>query len=337
MLKKNILSILILVSGLSSYSQVCQVGALFVTGSGCGCLSGCNLTSIGGPNCSPSVSGNCSGGYLPMSTTITVPAGCGVTIVAEMKTRSGCSASGADGNSTSKDRLRIRNTAGPTPAWKIGGSNSSLSDNMTIVGPATVVIEGAANRKDEIISYSIAYSSGACTCSQILPITLLNFSGEQIDDNNNVLRWSTSSEINNDYFTLERSPDANHFEEITTIAGAGNSNTILHYNHIDYISNKNNTNYYRLKQTDYDGNFTYSNTIVLSNNFSDNIYYDNILKQLKIGDLKNKTINIYNLQGQNIKTINTSNKSILLNLAKGMYLVSIQSGNQMLSKKIIVQ
>lgn len=63
----------------------CPSGSIGVTGSGCGCLSGCNLSSFDGPNCSPSVGGNCDSGYTPMSLEIVVPDGCTYTVDAQME------------------------------------------------------------------------------------------------------------------------------------------------------------------------------------------------------------------------------------------------------------
>lgn len=94
-----------------------------------------------------------------------------------------------------------------------------------------------------------------------LPIQLLGFYGERknkiID-----LFWNTESEINNDYFTLERSADGLNFNSIGTVDGAGNSTTTIHYTYTDYHP-LNNLNYYRLKQTDFDGAFSYSSRIAV--------------------------------------------------------------------------
>ncbi|MGB0888633.1 MAG: T9SS type A sorting domain-containing protein, partial [Vicingaceae bacterium] len=64
------------------------------------------------------------------------------------------------------------------------------------------------------------------------------------------------TEINNDYFTIEKSEDAVNYEFVEEIVGAGNSNTFKEYNYIDdsYTSG---VIYYRLKQTDFDGEFVY--------------------------------------------------------------------------------
>jgi len=95
-----------------------------------------------------------------------------------------------------------------------------------------------------------------------LPIMLELFKAAY--KNGNVeLNWITASETNNAYFTICRSTDAIHFEDIVTIAGGGNSNQRLFYSFTD----KNalcGISYYRLKQTDYDGCFEYSEIIAVN-------------------------------------------------------------------------
>lgn len=92
--------------------------------------------------------------------------------------------------------------------------------------------------------------------AQPLPIELLYFHARP--DNNEVrLEWSTASETDNDFFTLERGLDGLEFQAIGTVNGAGNSNSQLDYTHFDERPFSG-ISYYRLKQTDYDGTFTYS-------------------------------------------------------------------------------
>jgi hypothetical protein len=71
------------------------------------------------------------------------------------------------------------------------------------------------------------------------------------------LNWETSSELNNDYFTIERSDDAKNWTEVEVIQGHGNSTTsniyaVFDNTHFDGVV------YYRLKQTDFDGGYKYS-------------------------------------------------------------------------------
>lgn len=92
--------------------------------------------------------------------------------------------------------------------------------------------------------------SGLCT-EDPLPIQLASF---KLKTNSNTIRiyWSTASEENNDYFTIQRSPDGINYDDITTVSGAGNSTVALEYEFIDR-SPIYGSSYYRLKQTDFDG------------------------------------------------------------------------------------
>ncbi|MCB9361411.1 MAG: T9SS type A sorting domain-containing protein [Flavobacteriales bacterium] len=98
--------------------------------------------------------------------------------------------------------------------------------------------------------------SACLAASLVLPITLTQFN-VTCKDGQPFLSWNTSSEINNDYFTIERSNDAINFIEVDKIVGAGNSNVSVDYNWQDDGSLMG-INYYRLKQTDFDGKYSYS-------------------------------------------------------------------------------
>ena len=96
-----------------------------------------------------------------------------------------------------------------------------------------------------------------------LPIELLDFSATLKSDQVE-LNWSTASELNNDFFTIERTHDLEKFEEVITVKGQGTGNSKSNYTSIDDspLSGK---SYYRLKQTDFDGKFTYSELIKIEN------------------------------------------------------------------------
>lgn len=102
-------------------------------------------------------------------------------------------------------------------------------------------------------SYSLAWtlSNGASfDCGIVLPVELLNFKAD-CHDNGTRIKWETASEMNNHYFTLERSLNGLNFETIAITEGAGTTNEIRKYTYNDtrFAS----TVYYRLTQTDYDG------------------------------------------------------------------------------------
>jgi hypothetical protein len=100
---------------------------------------------------------------------------------------------------------------------------------------------------------------GTCIATPA-PIELISFKGKK-NGEENTLEWITATETNNDYFTLERSSDAIHFENITFVEGAGNSNSLLSYYYTDPFIKKDQVYYYRLKQTDFDHQFSYSEII----------------------------------------------------------------------------
>jgi len=106
-----------------------------------------------------------------------------------------------------------------------------------------------------------AVDLGPYETSSVLPVELLSFTA-RFQQEHVQLNWATASETNNDFFTIERSKDGRTFEAIEEINGAGFSDVTIGYNTVD----KNpfaGLNYYRLKQTDFDGTFTYSEVQVV--------------------------------------------------------------------------
>lgn len=164
----------------------------------------------------------------------------------------------------------------------------------------------------------------------ILPIELLSFD-TKVQNSLVYLNWQTASEINNDFFTIERSNDGYSWENVITIDGAGNSSTILSYSAVDY-NPYSEISYYRLKQTDFDGQFSYSqiksvNIDTIQNSIIE-IYPNPADNQITItgneSDLKQ--VKIYNILGQDLTGLTKfsySNKQKLVidlsNLNSGIY------------------
>jgi len=99
-----------------------------------------------------------------------------------------------------------------------------------------------------------------------LPVNIISFLGRNSNGTENILEWQTASETNNNYFSIERSFYGKIFSSIGQVEGAGNSNQSLSYQFQDNLSLTTSnqqpaTIYYRLKQVDFDGQYTYSNTI----------------------------------------------------------------------------
>lgn len=92
-----------------------------------------------------------------------------------------------------------------------------------------------------------------------LPVELVSFDAQN-EGPAVRLTWTTATEQNNDFFTLERSSDGLYFEPFATVNGAGNSSFTIDYNHLDEDP-LSGLSYYRLKQTDFDGKFSYSDIV----------------------------------------------------------------------------
>ncbi len=123
------------------------------------------------------------------------------------------------------------------PGTAVGNPSGSITTNSAVT---------------DFSPFALATTSN----SNPLPIELVNFkakaNGKQVD-----LEWQTASEINNEFFTIERSIDGLNFEIVTIIEGAGNSTALLDYKSVD-ANPYTGTSFYRLKQTDFDGAFEYS-------------------------------------------------------------------------------
>jgi hypothetical protein len=101
---------------------------------------------------------------------------------------------------------------------------------------------------------SYDFSSGRFTLGSLskpLPVELVDFH-LTCNGTSYSIDWSTASEVNNYYFTLERSVDGVSYQTVTLVNGAGNSNQMLNY-HVEDLFSSDDAVYYRLTQTDYDG------------------------------------------------------------------------------------
>lgn len=95
----------------------------------------------------------------------------------------------------------------------------------------------------------------------ILPIELVDFRGSR-NGSSILLEWITATEINNDFMAIERSADGRIFSEIGSIRGAGTTTEAQHYRFTDRRPLAG-TNYYRLRQVDFDGTAHYHRIIAI--------------------------------------------------------------------------
>lgn len=187
----------------------------------------------------------------------------------------------------------------------------------------------------------IAYNA---TSFDILPIELGNF--DVIKTNKEVeIYWSSHSELNNDYYTVERSSDAITWESIAKIFSKGeygNSNNLLTYEHVDTNPLKGH-NYYRLKQTDFDGTESFSSIKNVHIEYEEkaiNIYPNPTTGILAVEGLEEELfISISTIHGQVMWQEHNFTHSInISNLPSAMYIISIsdKKGNTY-TKQLIKQ
>jgi hypothetical protein len=137
-----------------------------------------------------------------------------------------------------------------------------------------------------------------------LPIKLLSFTATK-DGNKNLLQWTTTQEINSNYFSVERSNDGISFTTLGIVNAKGNSVARTAYSFTDNKPN-NGTNYYRLRMVNKDGTYTYSEIRTINDaiNFSANIYPNPVQSSLTLnfnfssGETMNTQIEIINNEGR---------------------------------------
>lgn len=173
-----------------------------------------------------------------------------------------------------------------------------------------------------------------------LPIVLTSFNAEE-EGGNVVIDWVVHSQVNNDYYTIEKSNNCFDWVEVGTIKGAGNSNTQMNYKFIDrnpFIG----VSYYRLRQTDYDGRFEVFRPVSVSVNDEKTIglhikpnpaiEYIELNLEYTQDRLVNHDVQIYDMNGNKIykKHFIGELSNFKINIQKfkpGMYLVKSKSDN----------
>ncbi|MBI3502200.1 MAG: T9SS type A sorting domain-containing protein [Bacteroidetes bacterium] len=239
--------------------------------------------------------------------------------------------------------------------WKTISADDFILSPTGATGSVTATASSAAVGLAQIVAFNrnAGKVPGSCCgfiTSSTLPIELISFSASCRDDKTVLLEWATATEINNDYFTIERSTDGKNFEAIGKIKGAGNSSAIRKYEFTDIeppLSTA--VAYYRLKQTDYDGKYEYFNSASVHCLPQDgfliypNPANDNVTIEINLSEETNLSITFLNLLGQNLlmrsefisKGTHTLNFS-LKEFPAGVYAVEIVSGKTKTYQRIII-
>jgi len=223
-------------------------------------------------------------------------------------------------------------TSGTNDDADILASNTGLSANAGIGGfEYTLCLENVGTFTSDVAltSVSTLFTStlnGFTISGTPLPSQFTNFRVENLKSKS-LISFSTASETNNDYFTIERSADGRNFDAIGEIKGAGNSNQELSYEFVDE-SPLAGINYYRIKQTDFDGAYSYTEIrsvrhqtkkVIVSPNRTDG-------KLNVTSELDNYDVVIYNTGGQEVQrhmALSGDQSLSIETLQAGVYFVKV--------------
>ncbi|MDB3906762.1 T9SS type A sorting domain-containing protein [Crocinitomicaceae bacterium] len=239
------------------------------------------------------------------------------------------------------------------------GASIALNDDAcglqsqiaTALAPGTYYITVEAFSTGTTGAYTLNVTSGS-PCS-VLPVGLTEFSGDYSEiSRSNEITWVTSSETNNDYFVLERSADGLNFGAIADIDGQGNSYEENTYTYFDPIESAD-TYYYRLKQYDYDGSYSYSDVIAIKSEWDNSKFFGSIFPNpaktaFTLITSERETASpiqlmFINAQGSVVKTeelmghTNAANYGIdISNMKSGVYTIQLISGNESEVRKVVI-
>ncbi len=188
------------------------------------------------------------------------------------------------------------------------------------------------------------FTIGNTDLTNPLPIELISFTATT-QKSEVKLQWSTASELNNDYFTIQRSRDAESWEDVVDVKGAGDSQVRLDYETIDglpYVG----ISYYRLKQTDFDKHYSYSGVrrveitqayqLKVSPNPSSGTF------RISTGfEIQSENVQLMNMVGQMIPVkLEADGNSVIVeskSLSPGMYILRVSKGYWKQSVRVVIQ
>jgi len=244
---------------------------------------------------------------------------------------------------------------GAAPAFPTNAGNNNYWSDVIFASSSytftlTNIVDGAGCIATGAPIQTLNVTSVDCST---LPVSLLSFSATPVD-NKISLRWSTSSEINNLGFELQRSIDGNGgWSAITFVNGAGTSNSTRNYSYVDENLTARRY-YYRLKQIDIDQRFTYSAIVSavldgsesfrLQQNFPNPFRGETVIR-FTLPQKTKVNLSLFDMNGRLVKTLVDGSKdsgthAVTVNsgvLTSGMYFYKIQADGFTEVKKMTIR
>jgi len=215
----------------------------------------------------------------------------------------------------------------------ISGNGSLSGDKLDMNGnDSQITVEPGGSMNFGNVNYTnngtgnFTVSNGDFTT---LPVTLVSFNVKRASQPATTLEWITASETNNAYFAIEKSLDGKTFTEAGRVVGKNSTNGATYS-----FEDKNATGraYYRLKQVDFDGKFTYSAIVVTSVNQKLAVYGRKVI----FSNTFSGKLHLVNVSGLTVKTITLQAANVyeLPENLNGLYILQLESGNQISTQRI---
>jgi hypothetical protein len=180
-----------------------------------------------------------------------------------------------------------------------------------------------------------------------LPVNLLDLTAECNASYQVEISWSTAAELNNKFFTLEKSADGTLYEWMADIAGQGNSSQVQQYRYTDFNPFKNIT-YYRLSQTDNNGKTTFFKPVsekscIAEEDFFASAWHNGggIHVLIRTPATQDYNVSLYDAKGRaiysGIRTFSAGTSESVIsteNISKGIYFLNLKSSTENLNFKI---
>jgi hypothetical protein len=253
--------------------------------------------------------------------------------------------------------FKVYETDGTSPYIKVlqGATSDDFDSTLSTVSFKGAGIKqltltydcGRDVRRGEITAQGIFLTG--LSWANIVPVQLMYFRGKS-ENNRSQLNWATATELNSDYFSVQRSIDLKEFTELGKVKSAGNSKLKLEYSYLDEAPLPG-INYYRLKQVDKDGATEYSKIIAV-NVQGDGTQFaiypnpsDGQTIQVQFSDLELDGLQLVDIVGRevpfNISASSSSSVTLLplRALSNGIYFVTYKDtawGRSRITKKLIV-
>lgn len=224
-----------------------------------------------------------------------------------------------------------------------GGTNFSAGHTQS---------RGTFNSSSSISFSENIVTLGSTESANPLPVVLTAFSGRN-ENGFNKIKWSTASELNNDYFELQRSGNGETFTTIGILQGKGTTSALSNYLYDDEAPLVGN-NYYRLKQVDFNGAFEYSRIILVTNDSEDAVFNISVFPnplaegtllnirsikdneyeaQVVVRDMTGRVLTSYSVGSETFseRTVDTGTWS-----GAGIYIVEMTQGKKRVFRRVVV-